>query len=153
MKQWSRIEIRPGEKGPLVIDAVKVRVQTRRGRRNGPEETLVVFRERQGRKVVKHDYALSNAPFKTPLREFARVLLPLEKTQTLAAVEETTKNLTYTVKLSWYGFYSSKAASACGVKKVAWPKPLPKGRIWPIASRRPFRKIRRCSTLPVRADS
>lgn len=73
-KQWTRVEVRPGEKGPLVVEAVKVRVQTKRGRRNGPEETLVVFRERQGRKVVKHDYALSNAPFETPLREFARVL-------------------------------------------------------------------------------
>ena len=73
-KQWTRIEVRPGEKGPLVVETVKVRVQTKRGHRNGPEETLVIFRERQGRKVVKHDYALSNAPFETPLREFARVL-------------------------------------------------------------------------------
>ena len=73
-KQWCRIEVRPGEKGPLAIEVLKVRVQTKRGRRNGPEETLVIFRERQGRKVVKHDYALSNAPFETPLREFARVL-------------------------------------------------------------------------------
>jgi len=72
--QWTRIEIRPGEKGPLLVDAAKVRVQTKRGRRNGPEEVLVVFRERQGGKTVKHDYAVSNAPFETPLREFARVL-------------------------------------------------------------------------------
>ena len=50
-KQWTRVEIRPGEKGPLVVEAVKVRVQTKRGRRNGPEETLVIFRERQGRKI------------------------------------------------------------------------------------------------------
>lgn len=73
-KQWTRVEVRPGEKGPLVVEAVKVRVQTKRGRRNGPEETLVIFRERQGGKTAKHDYALSNAPFETPLREFARVL-------------------------------------------------------------------------------
>lgn len=74
VKQWTRIEVRPGEKGPLIVEAVKVRVQTKRGCRNGPEETLVIFRERQGRKTVKHDYTLSNAPFETPLREFARVL-------------------------------------------------------------------------------
>jgi SRSO17 transposase len=73
-KNWTRIEIRPGEKGPLVIEAVKARVQTKLRRRNGPEETLVIFRERQGRKTLKHDYCLSNAPFDTPLREFARVL-------------------------------------------------------------------------------
>jgi SRSO17 transposase len=73
-KNWTRIEVRPGEKGPLVVEAVKARVQAKLGRRNGPEETLVVFRERQGRKMIKHDYCLSNAPLDTPLREFARVL-------------------------------------------------------------------------------
>lgn len=71
---WTRIEVRPGEKGPLVVEAVKFRGQTKRGRRNGPEETLVIFREQQGDKTVKHDYCLANAPFHTPLREFARVL-------------------------------------------------------------------------------
>ena len=74
VKNWTQIEIRPGEKGPLVVEAVKARVQTKRGRRNGPEETLVVFRERQGNKTFKHDYCLSDAPFNTPLSEFARVL-------------------------------------------------------------------------------
>lgn len=73
-KNWTRIEIRPGEKGPIVVEAVKTRLQAKLGRRNGPEETLVVFRERQGRKTIKHDYCLSNASFDTPLREFARVL-------------------------------------------------------------------------------
>ena len=73
-KNWTRIEVRPGEKGPLVVEVLKVRVQTKLGRRNGPEETLVIFRERQGRKTIKQDLGLSNAPFDTPLREFARVL-------------------------------------------------------------------------------
>lgn len=73
-KNWTRIEVRAGEKGPLVVEAVKARVQAKLGRRNGPEETLVVFRERQGGETIKHDYCLSNAPYDTPLREFARVL-------------------------------------------------------------------------------
>lgn len=73
-KNWTRIEVGPGEKGPLVVEAAKARVQTKLGRRNGPEETLVVFRERQGDGTFKHDYCLCNAPFDTPLREFARVL-------------------------------------------------------------------------------
>jgi SRSO17 transposase len=73
-KKWTRIEVRPGEKGPLVVEAVKTRVQAKLGRRNGPEETLVVFRERQGDGTIKHDYCLSNAPLHTPLREFARAL-------------------------------------------------------------------------------
>jgi SRSO17 transposase len=74
VQNWTRIEVRSGERGPLVVEAVKARVQTKRGRRNGPEETLVVFRQRQGDQSLKHDYCLSNAPWGTPLREFARVL-------------------------------------------------------------------------------
>ena len=70
-RNWLRIDVRPGEKGPLMVEAVKVRVQTRRGRQVGPEETLVIFRERQGRKIIKHDYCLSNAPLATSLRDFA----------------------------------------------------------------------------------
>jgi len=73
-RHWTRVEVRPGEKGPLVVEAVKFRVQTKRGRRNGPEETLVIFREQQGQETVKHDYCLSSASFTTPLPEFARVL-------------------------------------------------------------------------------
>jgi SRSO17 transposase len=74
VKSWTQIEIRPGERGPLVVEAVKARVQTKLGHRNGPEETLVIFRERQGDGSFKHDYCLSAAPFDTPLSEFARVL-------------------------------------------------------------------------------
>lgn len=73
-KDWTRVEVRAGEKGPLVVEMVKARVQAKLGRRNGPEETLVVFREDQGNGTFKHDYCLSNAPFNTPLKEFARVL-------------------------------------------------------------------------------
>ena len=73
-KNWTRVEVRPGEKGPLAVEMAKYRVQTKRGSRNGPEETLVLFRERQGKKTVKHDYCMSNATFDTPLKEFARVL-------------------------------------------------------------------------------
>ena len=59
-KNWTQIEVRPGEKGPLVVEMVKARVQAKVGRCNGPEETLVVFRERQGNETFKHDYCLSN---------------------------------------------------------------------------------------------
>jgi hypothetical protein len=42
------VEVRDGEKGPLVVEAVTRRVQARtEGRRVGPEEVLVVLRERQ----------------------------------------------------------------------------------------------------------
>jgi len=71
---WTTIEVRDGEKGPLVVEGVKVRVlaKTERGP-DASEEVLVIFRERQEDGTIKHDYSLSNGPWDTPLSEFARV--------------------------------------------------------------------------------
>jgi len=71
---WMTIEVRDGEKGPLAVEGVKVRVlaKTERGP-DASEEVLVIFRERQEDGTIKHDYSLSNAPWETPLSEFARV--------------------------------------------------------------------------------
>lgn len=71
---WTTVDVRDGTRGPLVVQAVKARVQAKADRRrNGPEETLVVLREEQSDGTMKHDYYLSNAPAETPLAEFARV--------------------------------------------------------------------------------
>jgi SRSO17 transposase len=71
---WTTIEVRDGEKGPLVVQAVKARVQAKTDqRRPGPEETLVIVRERQEDGSWKHDYYLSNASQDTALTEFVRV--------------------------------------------------------------------------------
>lgn len=71
---WTTIEVRDGEKGPLVVEGVKVRVlaKTERGP-DASEEVLVIFRERQEDGTIKHDYSLSNGPWETPLSEFGRV--------------------------------------------------------------------------------
>jgi SRSO17 transposase len=71
---WTTIDVRDGEKGPLLVQVVKARVLARtEQRRTGTEETLVVFREQQADGSWKHDYLLSNALLETPLAEFARV--------------------------------------------------------------------------------
>jgi SRSO17 transposase len=71
---WTKIEVRDGEKGPLVIEAVKRRVQARTERKGtGPEELLFVTRERQSDNTFKIDYYLSNAEPDIPLEELARV--------------------------------------------------------------------------------
>jgi SRSO17 transposase len=71
---WQTVEIRDGEKGPLVVQAALTLVQARtEGRVSKMAEWLVVFRERQGDGSCKHDYLLSNAPLTTEVSEFARV--------------------------------------------------------------------------------
>ncbi len=73
-RAWTTIDVRDGARGPLVVQAVKTQVQAKTDRRrNGPQETLVVVREKQGDGTMKHDYYLSNASRETPLSEYARV--------------------------------------------------------------------------------
>lgn len=71
---WQTVEIRDGEKGPLVVQGALTLVQARtEGHVSEMAEWLVVFRERQGDGSCKHDYLLSNAPLITEVSEFARV--------------------------------------------------------------------------------
>jgi SRSO17 transposase len=71
---WAVVGVRDGEKGPLMIEALKRRVQARTATGGpGPEELLFVTRERQSDNTYKFDYYLSNADPETPLSELARV--------------------------------------------------------------------------------
>jgi SRSO17 transposase len=69
--RWTRLTIRDGERGPLLVDAMMVRVRTKQERRIGPEERLVVMRTVEAKPQVH--YALSNAGPEVPLGELVRV--------------------------------------------------------------------------------
>jgi SRSO17 transposase len=64
---WVRLVARHGEKGPLEVEAMSVRVKARHERRVGPEERLVVVRTVEAHPRI--DYALSNAPLEVGLSE------------------------------------------------------------------------------------
>ena len=71
---WQTIEVRDGDKGPVVVQVAWTRVQARtEGRVSDVAELLVVFGERQGDGSYKHDYLLSKAALTTEVAEFARV--------------------------------------------------------------------------------
>src|SRR5262249_40625252 len=71
---WQTIEVRAGDKGPVVVQGARTLVQARsEGRVADVAEWLVVFREQQGDGSWKHDYLLAEAPLTTSLAEFARV--------------------------------------------------------------------------------
>lgn len=71
---WETIEVRDGDKGPVVVQAAWTLVQARsEGKVSDVVESLVVFRERQADGTWKHDYLLSDAVRSNPLAEFARV--------------------------------------------------------------------------------
>jgi len=75
-KAWTKINVRDGEKGPLVIEMMTccVMARTERSRHHLAEELLIVTRRPEGHNKVKYDYHLSNAPANTPLNELARVV-------------------------------------------------------------------------------
>ena len=75
-QEWTKIDVRDGAKGPLVVEAIKRPVVGRTHRRQeGHPETLVIvrYRDRDDRKVLQTDYYLSNAPSETTLEQFTRV--------------------------------------------------------------------------------
>jgi SRSO17 transposase len=73
-EEWETVEVRDGEKGPLLAQVAWTLVQARtEGRPSGVIERLLVFREQQADGTWKHDYALSNVVLGTEVAEFARV--------------------------------------------------------------------------------
>ena len=74
--------MRDAEKGPLEIEVVACRVQTKIKRRLMQyEEMLVIVRCLDENSVTKYDYYLSNAPGSTPLKEFARVAVAAHRVE------------------------------------------------------------------------
>jgi SRSO17 transposase len=71
---WTSLTIRNTDKGPLEVEVVTRRVESKIDRRAvGFEERLFVLRQRTPSGAWKYDYHLSNAPPATTLAEFARV--------------------------------------------------------------------------------
>jgi SRSO17 transposase len=69
---WTRVEVRPGTKGPLVVQTLTRQVQTRDEEGHvGPEERLLVTRTiSEGQ--AKLDYSLSNASPDLPTEQLVR---------------------------------------------------------------------------------
>jgi len=72
---WQSIDVRDGEKGPLVLKLAMCRVlsHTELGQQEQQEERLIVVERPEG-KGVRHDYYLTNN-FDAPIEELARVIL------------------------------------------------------------------------------
>jgi SRSO17 transposase len=69
---WQRVVVREGSRGPLEVDVMVCRVQTKLGKRVGREERLVVMRYVNVDKI-QHDYYLTNADETVTIEEYARV--------------------------------------------------------------------------------
>jgi SRSO17 transposase len=109
-ESWQTIEVRAGEKGPLMVQAIWTLVQARtEGRPSDVAEVLVVFRERQGDGSWKHDYLLSNASLATPLAEFARVFKAQHRVEECLQRAKGEAGLADYEVRTWRGWYHHQA--------------------------------------------
>jgi SRSO17 transposase len=100
--RWERIKVRDGEKGPLEVDAMSVRVRTKQDRHVGPEERLVVIRPVGGSRI---DYALSNAGPEVPLAEVVRAQRQRHRIEEVFGAGKGEVGLDHYEVRSWVGWH------------------------------------------------
>lgn len=110
---WTRINIRDGEKGPLVLELVKRRVvaRTERGGRAAEEELLIVTRSLDEHRKMKYDYHLSNAHPDTPLKELARVVKAEHRIEDCIKRSKSEAGLSDYEVRTWAGWYHHQTLS------------------------------------------
>jgi SRSO17 transposase len=150
--RWARLTVRDGERGPLRVDAMTVRVRTKLDRRNGPEERLVVMRTVEAEPETH--YALSNAGPEVPLEELVRVRFTRHKVEEVFEAAKQEAGLAHYEVRSWVGWHHHITLSlvtlwflCCERRRVGGGKP----RRSPC--RRYARCSRGCSGTPPRARS
>jgi len=100
--RWERITVRDGEKGPLVVDAMSVRVRAKAEGRIGPEERLVVIRPVGESRI---DYALSNAGPEVPLAEVVRAQRQRHRIEEVFGAGKGEVGLDHYEVRSWVGWH------------------------------------------------
>jgi SRSO17 transposase len=101
--RWTRLTVRDGERGPLQVDAMAVRVRTKEERRVGPEERLVVTRTVEAKPQVH--YSLSNAGPEVPLAELVRVRFTRHRIEEVFGAAKGEVGLGQYEVRSWVGWH------------------------------------------------
>ena len=122
---WRKVTRRPGSKGPLEVEALLRRVQTRDAHRHvGPEEQLLVVRS-----VVegqpKIDYSLSNARPEVTLAELVRAHGPRYRIEQMLEEGQGEAGLGHYAVRSWVGWHHHVTLALLAL----WFLVLEKGRV------------------------
>src|SRR5262249_27437405 len=98
----TRLTVRGGEKGPLEVDAMTVRVCAKQDRKIGSEERLDVIRSVGETKI---DYAITNAGPEVPLTELVRVQRERHRIEERFQVGNGEAGLDHYEVRSWIGWH------------------------------------------------
>jgi len=113
---WTRIKVRDGEKGPLEVEVVTCRVQTKINQRvMKHEETLVIVRCLDEQGATKYDFYLSNAPSNTPLNEFAHVALSAHRIEETIKRGKSEAGLSHYEVRNWRGWHHHQVLSLIAI--------------------------------------
>jgi SRSO17 transposase len=102
-ERWTRLTVRDGERGPLRVDAMMVRVRSKQERRIGPEERLVVMRTVEAKPQVH--YALSNAGSDVSLAELVGVRFTRHRIEEALEAGKGEAGLAHYEVRSWVGWH------------------------------------------------
>jgi SRSO17 transposase len=109
---WTWINVRDGEKGPLEVEVVTCRVQTKISQRVMKyEETLVIVRCLDEQGATKYDFYLSNAPGDTSPKEFARVALAAHRIEEAIKRGKSEAGLSHYEVRNWRGWHHHQVLS------------------------------------------
>jgi len=110
---WTKVDVRDGEKGPVVVEIAKRQVvaRTERSWYDFTEELLVVTRSVDQSGKVKYDYYLSNADSDTSLQELARVIKAAHRVEDAIKRAKSEAGLSDYEVRTWAGWYHHQALS------------------------------------------
>jgi SRSO17 transposase len=100
--RWERVTVRGGEKGPLIVEAMAVRVRAKQDGRIGPEERLVAIRPVGESRV---DCALTNAGPEVPSAELVRVQRQRHRVEEMFEAGNGEAGLDHYEVRSWVGWH------------------------------------------------
>src|SRR5512135_101278 len=101
--RWTRLTVRDGERGPLQVDAMTVRVRTKEERRIGPEERLVVTRTVEPKPQTS--YSMSDAGPEVSLAELVRVRFTRHRIEEVFETGKGEAGLAHYEVRSWVGWH------------------------------------------------
>jgi SRSO17 transposase len=110
-QDWTTIEVRDAEKGPLKVEVVAVPVIAKTEEDTETEELLFVTRERTGSNSFKHDYHLCFALPATPLQELARVQKAEHRVEDCLKRAKSQAGLADYEVRTWQGWHHHQALS------------------------------------------